>query len=169
MEQSPSWKAKRFVAGQEIPRILWKSKVHYRIHKRLPPVPILSQLDPVHNPTSHFLKTHLNIILPPTPGSPKWCLSLRLPQQNSVYVSPLPHTCYMTRPSRSSRFYHPRNIGWGVQIIKLLIMQFSQFPCYLVPLSLDAYKRKICVGNRTYTAQLTATAVGMPLKTTVIH
>ena len=33
-----------------------------------------------------------------------------------------PHTSYMPRPSHSSRFNHPNNIGWGVQIIKLLIM-----------------------------------------------
>ena len=28
-----------------------------------------------------------------------------------------PHTRYMPRPSHSSRFYHPHNIGWGVHII----------------------------------------------------
>jgi hypothetical protein len=28
----------------------------------------------------------------------------------------------MPRPFHSSGFDHPKNIGWGVQIIKLLIM-----------------------------------------------
>ena len=54
-------------------------------------------------PTLHFLKIHLNITLPSTTGPPKWSLSLSFPHTNPVYVSPLPHMCYMPHLSHFSR------------------------------------------------------------------
>jgi hypothetical protein len=121
MEQSSSWEANRFVGSQEIPRILLNPKVHYRIHNCPSPVHILSQLDPIHTPTSHILDIHLNIIFQSKPGYPKWPLSLRFLHLNPVYASPLPYTLYMPRRSHSSIFYHPKNSGWAVQI-RLLVM-----------------------------------------------
>ena len=69
---SPSWEANWFAASQEIPRILWNPQVHYRTHKRPPPVPVLGQPNPVHIATSQLLEIHLNIIHPFTPRSQQW-------------------------------------------------------------------------------------------------
>jgi hypothetical protein len=70
MEQNPSWEANRFSGSQEIPRLLRIPKVHYRNHKYPPPVPVLSNINPIHSPPSHFLKIHFNIIARSTPGLP---------------------------------------------------------------------------------------------------
>ena len=85
MVQSPSWEANCFAASQEIPRISRNPKVHYRTHKRPPPVSILGQPNPVHIPTYHLLEIHPNIINPFTPRSPQWSLSLRFPHQDPIH------------------------------------------------------------------------------------
>jgi hypothetical protein len=119
-EKSSSSEGNRFSANQVIPRILLNPKDYYRIHECAPPVPILSQLDSVHSLISYFLNIHLNIIIPPTPGSPK-CLFPSDFSNKTLYVSPLPHTRVVSRPSHS-RFYHPNTILWEVPIIQFLIM-----------------------------------------------
>ena len=117
MVQSPSWEANWFAASQQIPRISWNPKVHYRTHKRPPPVSILGQPNPVHITISHLLEIQPNIINPSTSRSPQWSSWLQFPQQEPINLPLLTHTRHMPSPSHSSPFYHPHNIGWAVQII----------------------------------------------------
>ena len=88
--QSPSWDVNWFAASQEIPRISRNPKVHYRTHKRPPPVSILGQPNPVHTPTFHLLEIHPNIIHPSKPRYPQSSLSLRFLHQDPMHPPPSP-------------------------------------------------------------------------------
>ena len=145
MEQRPSWEANRFSANQEIPRILWIPKVHFRLHKCPPPVPILSQINPVHgsHPTSWrpilILSSHLRLRIPSVPfpqvSPPNPCKNLSLP-----------HTCYIPCLFHSSWFDHPNYIWWGMMISALLVISLSLLYRYIVPSILNS----LAIHNYTY-------------------
>jgi hypothetical protein len=61
-ELSPSWEAANCAATEELPSILWNPKVHHRVHKSPPLVPILNQMDPVHTFPSYLSKIYFNIV-----------------------------------------------------------------------------------------------------------
>jgi hypothetical protein len=49
MELSRSWEAPSRLATEEFPNILLNAEIYYRVNNDPPVVPILSQLNPVHN------------------------------------------------------------------------------------------------------------------------
>ena len=63
MQQTPSQLVKKFLKFYGTRRFITAFTSASPL-----PVPVLNQIDPIHAPTSHFLKIHLNIYLPSTPG-----------------------------------------------------------------------------------------------------
>jgi hypothetical protein len=60
MQLSPSWEAANCAATQEFPIILWKSKVHYRVHMSPSLLSTLGQINSVHTTPPYLSR----IILP---------------------------------------------------------------------------------------------------------
>ena len=94
MEHSPSSEGNRLSASQELSRILRNPKVYYRSYKCPSPAPILSQNDPVHAPTSHFLKIHCNAIPPSKPGSSLVTFLQVSPTKPSLHLSSPPYVLH---------------------------------------------------------------------------
>jgi hypothetical protein len=127
MELSFSWEAANCSAAQELPNILWKLKIHYPSHKSLLLVPILRHMNPVYTTRLYFSNIHFNIVL-------HICLALANGLFNSVFPTvtwylPL-HNLYIAERWLD----HLSHVWWRVQVMKLLIVQFSQASCHFIPL-----------------------------------
>jgi len=68
---------------------------------------------------------------------------LRFDLTSSLFPSDFPtkilyvfliHVYYMPRPSHPHWVVHPNNVWWKAQFMKLLIILFSPFSCYFLPL-----------------------------------
>jgi hypothetical protein len=100
LELSPSLEVASCEITQELPSISLNLKVHYRLHKRTPLVPILSQTNPVHTTPIYESEINLNII------HTRLCVPSNLLcsgfTTNSSYSFLFPHSFYI--PCQS----HPR-------------------------------------------------------------
>ena len=96
IQQSLSWDSNRNSASEESPRIL-RTRRFITAIKVSASVSILSQLDPVHTPTSHFLKIHFNIILINTSVSQVVSFLQVSPPKPCIHL-PSPHTVFNVLP-----------------------------------------------------------------------
>jgi hypothetical protein len=128
MELNPSWEATSCSATQEFPNILLNQKVYYHIHKShawaksiqsTPPHPISLR-------SILILSSHRRLRLPTglfPPGFPIRTLCAFLFS---------PHACYMPCPSHPNWLDHSNYIWQRVQVMKLLITQFSPTSYYFI-------------------------------------
>jgi hypothetical protein len=135
LTEPSSWGAANCAATRELSSILWNSKVQYRVYKSLPVVPILSHINPIHTTSSHpislrsilILSTHLSL------GLPSGLVPSGFPTISYMHSSS-PHSCYMSCPSHLPRLDHSNYTWRWVQVMKLLIMQFSLTSCHFISL-----------------------------------
>jgi hypothetical protein len=148
MEVSPSWEAATCAPTQELPSILWNPNIHYRVHKSPPLVPILNQINPIHTIPSNPISLRSILIL---------STHLRLGLTSGLFPSgfpPLPHSCYMPSPSHPPWLDHSNCTWRRVQVMKLLLMQFSRTSSHFIslrePESVSKYSEGLRAGRRGF-------------------
>ena len=119
--QSPSWEANWFAASQEIPRISRNPKVHYRTHKRPPPVSILGQ--PNHSIYPHPTSCRSVLILSTLLrlGLPSGLFPSGFPTKALYTPSPHPHAphardCFNLPPLTMKTIFFWGEVKWRSEV-----------------------------------------------------
>lgn len=86
-EQSCSAETNSSTTSHETPCILHDPEVHYLVHKSMPLVPVLTHINLVHDFSSSFFKTYVNIILPSIPTSSKQLFPSGLTPKSCMHFS----------------------------------------------------------------------------------
>jgi hypothetical protein len=108
-----------------------KGSIPYSQEPYTGPYPEAYQSNPHYSILS---KIHFDTVDPPMSWSSQWSLSFWLSHQYPISIPLLPHSCYMSRPSHPSWLDHSNYTWRRVQVMKLLIMQFSPISCHFIPL-----------------------------------
>jgi hypothetical protein len=115
-------------ATKQSPSVLWNPKVHRRVHNSPPPVPILSQINPIYILLTYFAKINFSIVLPSTTRSSECSLPCRPANENSLLISHLPHARYMPRPSQIPWLDHLVIFSEGHKCWSSSLCSFLQHP-----------------------------------------
>jgi hypothetical protein len=122
MELSPIWKAASCATSEELPSILRNPKVHYRVNKSPPLVPILSQ-------SIHSLPSNIHLYSSDT--FKYYSPSLALPTSLFSSGFPIhmhsssPHSCYMPCSPNPPWHDYSSYTCRRVKVMKLLTTQLS--------------------------------------------
>jgi len=123
MKQNPSSEADSQSASQEILRLLWNHKFHYRVYKTWH----WSLLEPHVFPPS-FREIRLNIILPSNPRSSEWYLLLRFSDQIFMCISHLLFCVVYVVLKIPSNFEALCNISRQAAVLKIRNFNPSRSP-----------------------------------------
>jgi hypothetical protein len=135
MELSPFWEADICSPTQDLHKTLWNSKFHCRVHNSPPLFLILSQMNPAHNHQHISLRSILILFSYLLLGLPTGLsFSLSLTKIGFAFIFSL-WELYAT-PNSLPLTDHSNYIWRRVQVLKLLIKQFSPVSSHFSPLLL---------------------------------